>query len=229
MGAQTIATAALVLAILTSFFFGSGMTIFFGARVSRGTTRSETLHAQLDASATALDIAQSTAAEAIMNVSALIPVVTVLETGTYTMECDGGDIVEGAVWRLERVLIGGALNFTVLVLESPAVPCTWPTFGASLQYNFFMYSFLPSPFAPYGRVGGEVIHDFSAENKARIEISNGCIASGACTLKPYFTRTSIVSSSLSMSSIIVVTSPSGPGEVASVSFNEPLHIILPLL
>lgn len=229
MGAQTIATVALVIAVLTSFFFGGGMTIFFGARVSRGTTRAEALHVQLDAAASALGLAQATAVEAIMNVSALIPVVTVLQSGTYTMECDGGDIVSGAAWKLERVLIASAINFTVLVLESPTVPCAWPTFGASSQYAFFMYDFEPSPFAPYGRIGGEVIHEFSAENKARIQVSTGCIASGACALKPYFTRTTIVSSSLSISSIITVTAPAEPGEVASVDFSEPLQIILPLL
>lgn len=229
MGAQLIATAALVFAILTSFFYGSGMTIFFGARVSRGTTRVDALHAQLDGVASALGLAQATAVEAIMNVTALIPVVTVLENGTYTMACDGGDEVSGAVWRLERVLLASAINFTVLVLDSPTVSCTWPTFGASSQYMFFMYAFEPSPFAPYGRIGGEVIHEFSAENKARIQVSTGCIATGACALKPYFTRTIIVSSALDISSIITVTSPSGPGESASVYFSEPLQIILPLL
>ncbi len=226
VSSMALAVTALVLALATSGIFGGAFSYYFHTRVTSIESRNDALTEQLNDTASALALLQATYLDALMNVTALTPVVTVLSSGTYVLTCD---IPVTCTWQLQNVYIGNALNFTVLVLDSPATTtaCEWTTFGASSEYIALADTFEPLPFAPI-RFANSAIEALSATNAALLETSSGCIASGDCRILPSFVRVSYLPP-LQVSITLEVISPSGPGAPVGFYFTSSLHLILPLL
>jgi hypothetical protein len=234
MSSQALAAAALTISVLTSILLGGVFPAFFAARLSASEDRTVPLTELLNATNAALLLTQATYIDALMDVDALTPNITITRSGTYTMRCAiYFDLVTGpsttATWHLETVLLGSALNFTVLVLDTPTTPCTWTTFGAVQYYSLVASEFGPDLFSPFGVLFSDRYITLSAPNQALIETTTNCFALAECSLQNIFSTLTYTTPSAVLRISIEFLAPAAPGVEASPYFKDSLRIILPLL
>lgn len=167
-----IATTALVLALL----MGLGLGLGFGLGLLNDIRALETAERATNMRISALEVALL---ESMMNSTTGVTTRNV-QSGTFIW--DFGTATSAGTFSVDEVQLG-TLNFTVLELSPPASPYLFPG-PAPSRYSITLDTFSPTPmaFGPSGE--GAFAYALSQTNAERASVSNGCLASAACSIFP---------------------------------------------
>lgn len=221
--ATLTAITAIVLVCLNLTGFGIGFGLGYGLPL----LHMQELVAEMQTNSTLLDARLHTTQSEMLhffmmpNVTSLVAVETPIQNGTYSMllfsTADESEIETTGTYRLESVQLG-PLTFTLLLIDSPAVPATWPAFGGTGETFYVIIQYFEPNFAAYRSANS--YQDLTTANKDRLVLSSpGSFNSG-----------SVQFSGSGFTMFFDFSAPTGstPAET-TLTFSSPLQVLLPTI
>jgi len=221
-----IVTAALVVLLLLGLL---AMGLAMGLTMN---DRTNAMSAQIATLTQTSLMLKASMVEALMNITALQPVVRTASAGVFTwrrrLYPNPDEYVEGSTYVIETIQLG-PLNFTLGIFDPPAMPLDMLAFGGSKRYEFLMESFIPP--LPV------LSHSYTLElpltdaNKARVVTSSGCLLTESCFIYETIVFHDFVANTPGSSTFILTIQapPAASSATETFTLSESFQLLFPKL